>query len=106
MTKLPALTEDPPREDSPDLTDAEVEGAVFTKDTNEFARLLTGEVKQNRDFAIKTHELRRRGDHLYARIRLVSHKEPDKVLVFQVDWLQGDEHVLQQQRSVIDHLFD
>ncbi len=106
MTKpLPALTENPPKEDSPDLTDAECERAVFTKDSNDLARMLTEEIKRNRHFAMKRHELRRRGDHLYTRVTLVANKEPDKVLVFQVDWLQGDDHALQQ-RSVIDQLFD
>ncbi len=106
MTKpLPALTEDPPKEDSPDLEDAEVERAIFTKDTDELARLLTDEIRRNHHFVMKKHELRRRGEHLYSRVTLVANKEPDKVLVFQVDWLQGDDHALQQ-RSVLDHIFD
>jgi hypothetical protein len=103
MTKpLPALMEDPPREDSPDLTDEEVERAVFTKDSTELARLLTEVMQRNREFALTEHALRRRGEHLYARVKLVANKEPNKVLVFQVDWLQGDKHVVQ--RSILELL--
>lgn len=100
MTKaLPALTEDPPKEDSEDLTDSEIERAVFTRSLQELTQRLTEEIQQNRDFSLKRHELRRRGGHLFWRTTLVANREPDKVLVFSVDWLQGDTtDGLQQQR--------
>jgi len=101
-TKLPALTDDPPKEDSPDLSDAEIDRAIFTGNDRELAQRLTTEIKVNRDFALKKHELRRRGEHLYWRATLVANKEPNKVLVFSVDWLQGDSDALQQQRSFLN----
>jgi hypothetical protein len=97
MTKqLPSLIDDPPKEDSPDLTDEEIERALFTKDGHELARILTDQIKQNRDFVLKGHDLRRRGERLYWRTTLVANKEPDKVLVFSVDWIQGDNHVVRR----------
>lgn len=78
-------------EDSPDLTDEEIEGAVETKDQNDFVRLLEETlrplVRPNVGGAILGHDLRRRKPHLYCRTRIAPHGEPDKVLVFQVDWL-------------------
>jgi hypothetical protein len=93
---LPVFTEDPPKEDSPDLTDAEIDNAIFTRDDRELAQKITEEIKRNRDFALKKHELRRRGEHLFWRATLVANKEPNKVLVFSVDWLQGDSDAVQQ----------
>lgn len=102
MTKpLPALLDDPPKEDSPDLIDEEIDRAIYTVDDRDLAQKLTEEIKRNRDFALRRHELRRRGEHLYWRTTLVANKEPDKVLVFSVDWLQGDDNALQQRPSFI-----
>jgi hypothetical protein len=101
MKPLPALTEDPPKEDSPDLMDAEVERAIFARDAAELTRLVTENLRHNRSFSLSKHELRRRGEHLYWRVTLVANKEPNKVLVFLADWLQGDNHAVQQQ-SILD----
>lgn len=101
MKQLPSLIDDPPHEDSPDLTDEEIERAIFTKNDCELARVLTDEIKRNRDFALKGHELRRRGERLYWRTTFVANKEPDKVLVFSVDWLQGDNHVVRRSLPTI-----
>jgi hypothetical protein len=98
---LPSLVDDPPEEDSPDLTDEEIERAIFTKDDKELARILTDTIKRNRNFALKDHELRRRGRHLYWRATLVANQEPNKVLVFSVDWLQGADHVVQRSLPTI-----
>lgn len=82
-----------PDEDSIDLLDKEIESAVVTKDSTDFIRLLEEEVRPylrpNCAAAIKSHELRRRKPHLYCRTRLALDGEPDKVLLFQVDWLQN-----------------
>lgn len=83
----------PPEEDSLDLTDAEIAAAVETKDSTDFIRLLEENIRPylrpNVAGAIKSHELRRRKPHLYCRTRLALDGEPDKVLLFRVDWLQN-----------------
>lgn len=91
---LEAVTNPPPEEDSEDLTDVEVENAIPTEKADDLAHLIAEEVKHNPDspetggFTVQAHELRRRGEHLYWRVRLVSSSEPVKILVFQVDWLK------------------
>lgn len=85
--QFPPVVEDPPKEDSPDLTDDEVEAAVDTRDAEDLAKLTAKAVAQDTEFTVTGHELRRRGDHLFWRTRLVAGGEPDKVLVFRVDWL-------------------
>jgi hypothetical protein len=90
MSNLPL--EAPPEEDSPDLTDAEISSATDTVDSNDFVRtieeVLRPMVRPNVGFSIQGHELRRRKPHLYCRTRVGLDGEPDKVLVFRVDWLQ------------------
>lgn len=82
-----------PDEDSIDLLDEEIRGAVETKDSTDFVRVLEEMIRPylrpNVAAAIKSHELRRRKPHLYCRTRLALDGEPDKVLLFQVDWLQN-----------------
>lgn len=85
---FPPLIDDPPKEDSPDLSDDEVEAAVETKGMEDLAKLIAQEVAHDSSFVVSGHELRRRGDSLYWRARLVGAEgEPDKVLVYKVDWL-------------------
>jgi hypothetical protein len=82
----------PEEEDSPDLTDEEIEGAVDTVDSNSFVRLLEEAlrplIRPNVSGTIRRQELRRRRPHLYCRTTLAIDGEPDKVLLFRVDWLQ------------------
>jgi len=82
----------PPAEDSPDLTDDEIKGATQTSDSNDFVKaieeVLRPQGRPNVSGSIQRHELRRRAPHLYCRTRFNFHGEPDKVLLFQVDWLQ------------------
>ncbi len=81
----------PADEDSPDLTDEEIEGATPTTDSNDFVRAIEEAVRPlvrpNVNSALTGHELRRRNPHLYCRTRVAVDGEPDKVLLFQVDWL-------------------
>lgn len=86
------ITGPPPEDDSPDLTDDEIESATDTADSNDFVRALEETlrplVRPNVGGSIQGHELRRRKPHLYCRTRIGLHGEPDKVLVFRVNWLQ------------------
>jgi hypothetical protein len=82
---------EPIKEDSEDLMDSEVEMAVPTKNQEDFVRTFEEElrplIRPNVSPAIKSHDLRRRGDHLYCRTVVMLDGEPDKTLVFQVDWM-------------------
>jgi hypothetical protein len=94
----------PPAEDSEDITEEEVQGAVVSDDEQHLAKLLATELlpghasvgKQDARYAMTRHELRRRSPHLYYRARLGCPGEPDKVLVFQIDWLQRGQPYEQQ----------
>lgn len=87
----------PPEENSPDLTDEEVSQAVPTTSESEFTKLVAAELtpghasvgKGDARYALHKHELRRRTPNLYWRVYLGCPGEPDKVLVYQVDWLLG-----------------
>jgi hypothetical protein len=83
------LANDPPLEDSEDLTDAEIERAVSTANAGDLSKAIVGELKRDVRFALRHHELRRRGSNLFWRTRLVTDKEPDRVLVYKVNWLGG-----------------
>lgn len=86
---LVSLVEDPPKEDSADLSDIEVEQAVTTIDHIDLERRLVEMVRsKGGTMTIGSHELRRRGNDLYWRTRLVG-EEPDCVLVFKTNWLGG-----------------
>lgn len=78
---LESFLENPPKEDSQDLSDDEVAGAVATDDAEDVVRFL----REQGPIVILAHELRRRGDDLYWRVRI----EPDRSFVFQVSWLGG-----------------
>jgi hypothetical protein len=87
------LVGEPPKEDSIDLTDGEISLAVPTKNMEDFVRALEEElrplVRPNVGGTIKSYDLRRRGDNLYCRAKVLLDGEPDKVLVFQVDWMES-----------------
>jgi hypothetical protein len=86
----------PPVEDSEDLSDEEVRGAVVTTDEQHLAKLIATELspghasvgKQDARYALTRHELRRKAPHIYYRAHLGCPGEPDKILVFRIDWLQ------------------
>lgn len=80
------VLEDPPKEDSPDLTDEQVDAAIVTTGVQDlfthWARLSNGPPSE--------HKLLRRGDNLYWRIT-ASGQGPNNVLVFQANWLETEE---------------
>jgi hypothetical protein len=69
-----------PEDDSTDLTDDEIQGAIDSHSAVGIAKSVQ-ELRAQKTVA--GHELRRRKPHLYWRIRF----ENEKPLVFQVDWL-------------------
>ncbi len=75
---LPSVVEDPPKEDSLDLTDEEVLGAIPSRNIAE----VLAELKLRVVPGPFTHELRRRTS-LFWRIRSEA-----EVLVFHVPWLE------------------
>lgn len=77
-------------EDSEDFSSEEVERATVTEGPDDLIQRLMKQVRGNQvaKFALKRHELRRWDDHLYYRVRMVATQEPDKVLIFRVDWIQ------------------
>lgn len=98
MTKpgfIPTLPP-PDQEDAIDLSDLEVAGADYTRDSAHLAELLVRAVspgeasvgKGDARYAVSKHEVRRRKPHLYLRTTLVCPGEPNKVLLHCVDWLQ------------------
>lgn len=95
------LTMPPPEEDSEDLTDEEIENAIETESEDDMAKKVVAELspghaslgKSDARYALHRQELRRRKPHLYNRVSLCCAGEPDKVLVYRVDWLQrGQEY--------------
>lgn len=87
---LESLVEDPPKEDSADLTDEEIAQAIVTTSHKELAQHLIEELRRRDGLVVKSHELRRRGENLFWRTHLVfTPDEPDRVLLFRVDWLGG-----------------
>lgn len=89
MTRpLENLLTDPPKEDSEDLTDDEVAGALEAETSSDVARRVRQEIQES-PFTVKAHELRRRGDSLFWRVRLVAGGGVEKALVFRADWLGG-----------------
>lgn len=87
---LASLLEDPPREDSDDFSPEEAQRATPTTDADDLVNKIMRQVRGSKvaKFAIENHELRRKGDHLYYRARLVAQHEPPKVLVYQIDWVK------------------
>jgi hypothetical protein len=79
----------PEEDDSPDLTDDEIAGAIETSDSNHFVRMLEETIRPIVGASIQKQELRRRRPHLYCRTRLAIDGEPGKVLLFRVDWLSN-----------------
>lgn len=84
-------------DDSEDLSNEEVERAVETSDEKQLVRILTEELspghasigKGDARYAVLGHQIRRRKPHLYLRTRLGCPGEPEKTLVFRVDWAES-----------------
>jgi hypothetical protein len=77
-------------EDSTDFTQEDALKAVPTRNQDHMIHCLIDHLRSDPDsgFSVKSHELRRCNNHLYYRVRLVtSPLEPDKVLIYQVDWI-------------------
>jgi hypothetical protein len=77
-----------PEDDSPDLTDEEVERAVLTSNTDDLSRKVVADLRGNPGTQLETHELRRRKPHLYWRVKLKTPTGEDRSIIFQADWLQ------------------
>lgn len=84
----------PADEDSDDFTGEEAEAAILTGNSGEFVQAIEEAirplVRPNVGATVQSYELRRRDKKLFCRTRIAFDGEPDKVLVFQVDWLQND----------------
>lgn len=78
----------PSEEDSPDLTDEEVESARVSKDVTDFVKTLYEEARAS-EGRIRGHELRRRAPYLYSRTRIAFPTGPDRVIMFRLEWLTG-----------------
>jgi len=80
-------------EDSDDFTEDEAQRAIITTGSDELVQWVLKHVRGSRvaKYTVQNHELRRRGDHLYYRARLVAQQEPDRVLIFRVDWVKDHE---------------
>lgn len=87
--RLEALIDDPPKEDSEDLLDEEIQRAVDTSCYEHFSGKLVAEVRRRPELTIQKHELRRRGGDLFWRVHLVAGSEPEEVLVFKTNWVGG-----------------
>jgi hypothetical protein len=96
MDFLPTVL--PPDEDSLDLSEEEIKHAIITSNEHELAKLIAAELipghasvgKSDSRYSLHRQELRRRTPHLYNRVSLCCTGEPDKVFVYQIDWLQRD----------------
>lgn len=71
-------------EDSEDLTDEEIASAIYTRDTTDIVRHIM-EAQRPMGSPVR-HEIRRRSLKLYWRATIMG--DPDKVLLFHVDWLK------------------
>ena len=85
MKDFMPLIEDPVRDDSEDLDSEEVLRATYTSSADDLVNKIkqqvqTGEIPYS-------HELRRKGGHMYHRVRLKTEGEPDRTLLFQIDWV-------------------
>jgi len=72
-------------EDSPDLTDEEVAGAVNTDNPGEFASKLIEFSKENGAPGAMEHELRRRAGIHYSRVGI----ENGPKRVFRIEWIRS-----------------
>ena len=77
----------PPLEDSEDFTLEEAEAAVPAKTSIEVIRAAEREAEALPGRAIR-YELRRRKPYMYCRTLIGTPGNPDKVLVFRLDWLK------------------
>ena len=94
MSLLPS--EPPPVEDSEDFTEHEAVTAILTENETDFAKKLVEELspghasisKQDARYTMTSRVLRRKSNILYCRVHLGCPQSPDKVLVYQINWLQ------------------
>lgn len=75
------LLNDPPLEDSPDLTEEEVAQAIGTTSVEDLVAAVKRKLTPGE--AVARYELRRQGENLYFRVRLAA----DRVLTFRTNWL-------------------
>ena len=77
-------------EDSEDFSADEAQKMIPTKNSEDLVKRLMKHVRGSRvsKFAIKSHDLRRREGRLYCRVCMTATQEPDKILIFGVDWVQ------------------
>jgi len=100
MSFLPS-TIPPPEEDSEDLMDEEVEHSIETDSEADLAKKIAAELspghasigKGDARYSLHKQELKRKQGHIYCRTSLCCPDEPDKVLVYRIDWLtRGQTH--------------
>lgn len=89
MKNLVSLLEDPPLEDSEGFSEEEALAAEPTANADDLIHQILKQIRGSRvaKFVVKSHEMRRWGGHMYCRIRLGAVDEPDKVLIYQIDWV-------------------
>lgn len=88
MTDL--FDDNPPEEDSEDLTNAEILAAVPTGHINDLVRHLTGQTCpecQSR-LLVAGHALRRRAPHLYWRVSARCAQGHPAQVTYQTNWLK------------------
>jgi hypothetical protein len=88
-----AMMPDLKLEDSDDFSEDEAQRATFTTGPDDLVQWLLKNVRGSRvaKYTVQEHHLRRWRDHLYYRARLVAQQEPDRVLIFRVDWVKDNE---------------
>lgn len=79
-------------ENSPDFTAEEAERAIPTANWEELARLAAGEVRDNPGCHLDAHQLRQWNHRLFWRAIVTLASGEEKVLLYLVDWLQGETH--------------
>lgn len=80
--RYPVLIEDPQLEDSTDFSAQEAEGAIEVANMDEWVKLLLAT-----PFQSAQQEMRRRGDDVFIRTRLVLNDGTKTVLIARANWL-------------------
>lgn len=87
------LDSPPPREDSPDLTDQEIEAAIICTKSSEIATILQGVTCEicHQQMTKYHYEVRRRDNYLYWRILITCQdRHKSTTIIVRADWLRGD----------------
>lgn len=88
------MNDQPPEEDSSDLTDADILGAIQTNSVAEIVTALRSIPCKTCSSQVRVmgHAIRRRSPHLYWRVKLLCPHQHETHVFFQSDWVkQGEE---------------